>query len=101
MESIDVKSDLQALMSSGALFFIMITKVGCHPCKIAEPEVREYLRLVQVPFYDFDMDSEIGADLSERFKLKSAPSVIGFVNSKYVTAVGGKQIAELIEALIE
>jgi hypothetical protein len=100
MESIDVKSDLQALMSSGALFFIMITKVGCHPCKIAEPEVREYLRLVQVPFYDFDMDSEIGAELSDRFKLKSAPSVIGFVNSKYVTAVGGKKIAELIEALI-
>jgi hypothetical protein len=78
----------------------MITKVGCHPCKIAEPEVREYLRLVQVPFYDFDMDSEIGAELSDRFKLKSAPSVIGFVNSKYVTAVGGKKIAELIEALI-
>jgi hypothetical protein len=100
MESIHVKSDLQALMSSGALFFIMITKVGCHPCKIAEPEVREYLRLVQVPFYDFDMDSEIGAELSDRFKLKSAPSVIGFVNSKYVTAVGGKKIAELIEALI-
>ena len=100
MESIDVKSDLQALMSSGALFFIMITKVGCHPCKIAEPEVREYLRLVQVPFYDFDMDSEIGAELSDRFNLKSAPSVIGFVNSKYVTAVGGKKIAELIEALI-
>jgi hypothetical protein len=100
MESVDVKSDLQALMSSGALFFIMITKVGCHPCKIAEPEVREYLRLVQVPFYDFDMDSEIGAELSDRFNLKSAPSVIGFVNSKYVTAVGGKKIAELIEAFI-
>jgi thiol-disulfide isomerase/thioredoxin len=101
MESVDVKSELDALVSSGALFFVMITKVGCHPCKIAEPEVREYLRLVQVPFYDFDMDSEIGADLCNRFKIKAAPAIIGFVNSKFATAVGGKKIAELVEALIE
>jgi hypothetical protein len=47
------------------------------------------------------MGSEIGADLSERFKLKSAPSMIGFIKGKYATAVGGKAIAELIEALIE
>jgi hypothetical protein len=101
MESIDVKSELEALVSSGALFFVMITKVGCHPCKIAEPEVREYLRLVEVPFFDFDMYSEIGADLCDRFKIKSAPAIIGFVNSKYAIAKGGKPITELVEALVD
>lgn len=101
MESVDVRSELEALVTSGALFFVMITKAGCHPCKIAEPEVREYLRLIQVPFYAFDMYSEIGADLCNKFKIKSAPAIIGFIDSKFATAVGGKKIAELVEALIE
>lgn len=101
MESNEVQNELQELIASGRLFFVMLVKHGCHPCTIAEPEVKEYLRILQVPFFSFDMNDEIGADLSERFKLKSAPSIIGFVNSKYVTAVGGKRIAEVIEALIE
>ncbi len=101
MESEEVKQQLDSLVSSGRLFFIMITKQGCHPCHVVEPEVREYCRLIDVPFFNFDMGSEIGADLSERFKLKSAPSMIGFINSKYAIAKGGKDIAELIEALVE
>jgi thiol-disulfide isomerase/thioredoxin len=101
MELVDVKSELQALVSSGALFFVMITKGGCHSCKIAKPEVREYLKAFQITFYDFDMDSEIGADLSNRFQIEAVPAIIGFVNCNYATAVGGKKIAELVEALIE
>jgi hypothetical protein len=77
MESIDVKSELEALVSSGALFFVMITKVGCHPCKIAEPEVREYLRLVEVPFFDFDMYSEIGADLCDTARTEGDEQIAG------------------------
>ncbi len=101
MESEQVKQQLDSLVLSGRLFFVMLVQAGCHPCHVVEPEVREYCRLIDVPFFDFDLRSEIGADLSERFKLKSTPSVIGFVRGKYATAVGGKAIAELIEALIE
>ena len=101
MELEQVKQQLDSLVSSGSLFFVMITKQGCHPCHVVEPEVREYCRLIDVAFFNFDMGSEIGADLSERFKLKSAPSMVGFIKGKYATAVGGKAIAELIDALIE
>jgi hypothetical protein len=101
MESKEIKEQLDSLVASGTLFFVMLTKHGCHPCHVVEPEVREYCRLIGVDFLSFDMASEIGAELSETFKLKSAPSIIGFVNSKYAKATGGKAISELIEAFTE
>ncbi len=71
----------QASTNASAPCVVMMTQTNCPPCKEAAKDV-ESLRADNVPVYVYDVTSEYGATLAERFHVDKTPTFI-VLDSRY------------------
>ena len=84
---------------------VMISQENCPPCKDAMKDVAE-LREKKIPVYVYDVNSEYGAQLAQRFKADRTPTFF-VLDAKYnpatrfVGAGVAPQIADAYDALVD
>jgi thioredoxin 2 len=90
-----------AVASSSVPILVDFWAAWCGPCRMVAPEVHKAAQRLAGRALVLKVDTDANPELSQRFGIRSIPTIAVFGAGREVSRVAGVQRAEAMEAMVE